>query len=70
MKYVVFYESAEDVLARGAPHFAAHLARLNEFHERGDLLMVGTFADPQEQGSMSIFRTREAAQALSATTRS
>jgi uncharacterized protein YciI len=29
---------------------------------RGDLLLVGTFADPQKDGSMSVFRTREAAE--------
>jgi uncharacterized protein len=39
----------------------AHSARLDDFHTRGTLLMVGTFANPQE-GSMSIFTTREAAE--------
>ena len=52
--------------ARGAtnapPHFPAHRARVDEFHARGELLLVGTFADPQAEGSMSVFRTREAAQ--------
>jgi uncharacterized protein YciI len=62
VKYVLFYESADDVLAKAPAHFAAHSARLDEFHARGDLLMVGTFADPQADGSMSIFATREAAQ--------
>jgi hypothetical protein len=28
--------------------------------------MVGTFADPQAQGSMAIFRTRESADAFTA----
>jgi uncharacterized protein YciI len=62
MKYVLFYESAEDVLSKAPVHFPAHSARLGEFHARGDLLMVGTFANPQEEGSMSIFTTREAAE--------
>jgi uncharacterized protein YciI len=61
MKYLLFYEPVEDVLAKAPPHFPAHSARLDEFHARGELLMVGTFADPQE-GSMSIFSTREAAE--------
>ena len=64
MKYVVLYESADDVLNRAPAHFPAHKARLDEFHARGDLLMVGTFGDPQEQGSMAIFPTREAAEAF------
>ena len=62
MKYVMFYESAEDVMSKAPAHFPAHKERLDEFHARGDLLMVGTFGDPQTEGSMSVFRTREAAE--------
>jgi uncharacterized protein YciI len=62
MKYVLFYESADDVMAKAPAHFPAHRARLDAFRARGDLLMVGTFADPQKDGSMSVFRTREAAE--------
>jgi uncharacterized protein YciI len=62
VKYVLFYESADDVASKAPPHFPAHSARLEEFHANGRLLMVGTFADPQEQGSMAIFTTREAAE--------
>ena len=39
-----------------------HNARVQEFHGRGTLLMIGTFGNPQEEGAMSIFTTREAAQ--------
>jgi uncharacterized protein YciI len=59
-KFVLLYESAEDVAARAPAHFAAHRARLDEFHARGELLMVGTFGDPQTQGSMAIFTSRRA----------
>jgi uncharacterized protein YciI len=62
VKYVVFYHSADDVATKAPPVFPAHRARVDEFHARGDLLLVGTFADPQADGSMSVFRTREAAQ--------
>ena len=62
MKYVLLYESADDVASKAPGHFPAHKARLDEFHARGDLLMVGTFGDPQAQGSMAIFRTRDAAE--------
>jgi uncharacterized protein YciI len=62
VKYVVLYASADDVAHRAPPHFPAHKERLDAFHARGDLLMVGTFGDPQEEGSMAIFRTREAAE--------
>ena len=62
MKYVVLYEPAENVFTNAPPHFPAHKQRLDEFHQRGELLMVGTFGDPQAQGSMAIFATREAAE--------
>jgi uncharacterized protein YciI len=62
MKYVLFYDSADDVASKAPQHFPAHRARLQEFHARGDLLQVGTFADPQQHGSMAVFRTREAAE--------
>ena len=62
MKYVLLYASGENVAANAPPHFPAHKARLDAFHARGDLLMVGTFGDPQAQGSMAIFASREAAE--------
>jgi uncharacterized protein len=52
-KYVLLYESADDVVSKVPLHFAAHEARGREFHDRGLLLMYGPFGDPQEQGSMA-----------------
>ena len=62
MKAVVFYESAPDVAARAPAHMAEHRARWAEFGRRRELLMIGPFANAQEEGSMSIFTTREAAE--------
>ena len=62
MKFVLLYASADDVATKAPPHFPAHLERLREFHSRGELELVGTFEDPQRQGSMGIFRTREGAE--------
>ena len=62
MKYVLFYHPVADILERVGEHFPAHSARLDEFHARGSLLMVGTFGDPVGQGSMSIWTSREAAE--------
>jgi uncharacterized protein YciI len=59
---LLFYETAEDGLAQAAALYPAHKVRLDEFHGRGALLMVGTFADPQHDGSMAIFTTRDAAE--------
>lgn len=63
-KHVLLYESADAIHERAPQHFAAHSARLEEFRGRGDLLMVGAFGDPQREGSMAVFRTREAAEAF------
>jgi uncharacterized protein len=64
MKYVLFYESADDVLNRAPTHIDGHIARGHDFHARGLLLMYGPFADPQREGSMAIFSSREAAEAF------
>ena len=64
MKYVVFYESAEDVAAKAPVHFAAHCAHWARFVEAGELELIGTFADPQADGSMAVFRSRAAAEAF------
>jgi uncharacterized protein len=60
-RYVLLYTSAGDVAAKAPPVYPRHLARIREFAGRG-LLAVGTFGDPQTQGAMGIFATREAAE--------
>ena len=62
MKFVLLYESAEDVATKAPSHFPAHRERLEAFHARGELELVGTFEDPQTQGSMAVFKTREGAE--------
>jgi uncharacterized protein YciI/uncharacterized protein YndB with AHSA1/START domain len=61
MKAVVLYEAAPDVMTTAPLHFPAHKERLDAFQAKGELLGVGTFADPRD-GSMAIFRTREGAE--------
>lgn len=62
MKSVLFYESAPDVAASAPLHFAAHSAHAREFHDRGVLLMIGVFADVQNEGAMAVFTSRAAAE--------
>jgi uncharacterized protein YciI len=62
VKYVLFYESADDVGSKAPAHWPAHQARWADFQARDVLLMIGTFSNPQEEGSMAIFTTREAAE--------
>ena len=61
-KFVVFYAGSDRVAEFAPIHFPEHKARLDEFAARGELLMVGTFADPIADGSMSVFSTRDAAE--------
>ena len=61
-RWVLFYESADDVMTRAAGVYPAHVERLQGFKADGRLQLVGTFADPQADGSMSVFATREDAE--------
>lgn len=63
MKYVLFYESADDFMEKIPQYFAAHRARWQQFVNDGSLVGVGPFEDPR-MGSMGIFTTREAAEAF------
>jgi uncharacterized protein YciI len=63
MKYVLRYESAPGVRDRAAEHIDAHRAHWQTYLEDGTLLMIGPF-DPPGSGAMSVFRTREAAEAF------
>jgi uncharacterized protein len=64
-RYVLLYESAEDVRDKAPLHFAAHRARWQEFLDQGTLLQIGTFSDLE--GSMAVFATREAAEEFAQT---
>ena len=65
-KYVLVYDSSDDVLELAPRHFAAHRARYEDFHGRGLLLMIGTFADARRDGAMAVFTTCEAAEEFAA----
>lgn len=60
--HVVFYRSADEVAQRAPAHYPAHVARCEDFTARGTLIAFGAFGDPQAEGSMAIFTTRDAAE--------
>lgn len=62
MKYVLFYEAADDMETTAPVHFPAHSEHGHAFNERGTLIAYGPFANPREEGSMAVFTTREAAE--------
>jgi uncharacterized protein YciI len=61
MMVVMFYEVAQDGMAKAQDNYAAHRARLDAFHARGVLLMAGPFANPAD-GAMGIFTSKVAAE--------
>ncbi|MDB5774238.1 MAG: hypothetical protein JWP38_371 [Herbaspirillum sp.] len=65
---ITLYEVAADGLAKAKDHFAAHRARLQEFHARGVLLMVGPFSD--RTGAMGFSQTAKRQRSSSRTIRS
>jgi uncharacterized protein YciI len=67
MNYVLLYESADDVAERAPAHAAAHREHWRPFRERGELLLIGPFGDPQSQGAMSVFTTRASAEQFART---
>jgi uncharacterized protein len=64
MKAVLFYEASTTPMEKIMEVFPRHKALLDQFHDRGELLAVGAFANPQKDGSMGIFKTREFAEAF------
>lgn len=63
MKYLMFYELAEDGLSQAQLYFPAHRARLEAFHQDGTLLMAGPYGS-SPQGALGIFTSKEAAEAF------
>ena len=61
MKVLMFYDLTAQGLAKAAPHYPAHIARLQEFHARGVLLMAGPYGSPPT-GALGVFTSREAAE--------
>jgi uncharacterized protein YciI len=49
-------------MAHAREVYPRHSAYVVEFNNSGDLLLIGTFAEAAADGSMAIFRSREAAE--------
>jgi len=55
MHYLLFYEAAEDYVARRAPFREEHLRKGWEASQRGELILGGAFAHPTD-GAMLLFQ--------------
>jgi uncharacterized protein YciI len=62
VKHVLEYTAVEGFLPLAQRHGAAHRARLQEFADRGLLLMAGPLDDPPTGDALGIFTTREGAE--------
>ena len=62
MKAVVLYETGSANMDQIMAVYPRHKALIDEFAARGDLLAVGAFAN--RDGSMGVFKNREAAEAF------
>ena len=60
MYYLLFYDYVETVLERRAPYRDAHLALLQEYIARGELVLGGAFADPVD-GATLVFKVEDRA---------
>ena len=53
------YNPSRHAPGRPLPAQTVNLARIKEFRDRGDPLLVGTFGERQAEGSMAVFGSRE-----------
>jgi hypothetical protein len=65
VKYVLFYESSPEGIAKATTYAAQHRAWWDAFLSDGTLLMIGPFSDPSA-GAMGVFTTRNAAESFAA----
>ena len=65
MYYVTFYHPDPNAdpaqFEKLQQTYPRHRAYLDEFAKAGQVWMIGTFGNPATEGSMAIFRSREAA---------
>jgi uncharacterized protein len=55
MHYILFYDVVEDYVIKRTPFRAAHLDLARRAHTRGELVLAGALADPDD-GAVLIFR--------------
>jgi uncharacterized protein YciI len=60
MYFVLFYDYVENIVERRTPYRDAHLARVQEYVARGELVLGGAFADPVD-GAAIVFEVADRA---------
>lgn len=55
MHHILFYDVADDFIAKRAQFRAAHLELVRQAYERGELVLAGALAEPPD-GAVLVFR--------------
>ena len=53
--FILFYETADNYVEKRAPYRSQHLELAREAHARGELLIAGALADPNDRAVL-VFR--------------
>jgi uncharacterized protein YciI len=62
MYAVCFSDMAEGAMARVREVYPRHRAYLDAFAAAGEILLIGPFPDPAQDGAMAVFTSRDAAE--------
>ena len=60
MYFLLQYDYVDNVVERRAPYRERHLALVNEYVEKGGLVLAGAYAEPVD-GAVLVFKTDERA---------
>jgi uncharacterized protein YciI len=52
---MLFYDYVDDIVERRGPHREAHLAKIREARDRGEVVMAGALGDPPHSAAI-VFR--------------
>jgi uncharacterized protein YciI len=58
MYFILRYEYVPNIVERREPFRAAHLSKLMELHERGEIVMAGAAGDPPDH-AVIVFRVTD-----------
>ncbi|NIS07166.1 MAG: hypothetical protein GWN21_18320 [Gammaproteobacteria bacterium] len=58
MYFILFYDYVDNVMELRTPHRAAHLALVEEYVDRGELILGGAFANPVD-GAAIVFKVED-----------
>lgn len=64
MYYILFYKTVDDYIEKRAPYRDEHLALVQDFYEKGHMVMAGALAEPAD-GAVLIFKGEDTSAAES-----